>query len=443
MSGSRHKDTVKNKSFIPLKFKLVFLIVATIILFGSLATFGVYVYSKQVLLENTKDALSEKTIIQTRSIESYLNQAKESLINLSKDAEIVDYYSTKDDTTDRDSIDEKLKLIKSNQSLLDVYLLDRQGICNFSTDLAFLNQNYSFRSYFKDALANKKGFEVSLSVTSGQLGLYISEPIYNKDSFLSGVAVIRLDTKFFSQIFNSRIFDKINVLITDKNGIIIFSKNNTQDLFKTIKSLDEPTLKEIEVNKNFLNVKIEPYQRYSDLNNIFTDNLSQQQIYINDKLDNKSRVLTYNKIFAGQINLIVDQSLEEIESFTVSIALILSLFVMLCALFATFVIHAYLLKILKPLDLISESMDEITAGSKTIKIEINSNDEFKILANTINKMVDKNNINIIDIEKKILQRTSQLEKINNFMIGREFKMKQLKDEISLLKKKIREYEDKE
>lgn len=77
--------------------------------------------------------------------------------------------------------------------------------------------------------------------------------------------------------------------------------------------------------------------------------------------------------------------------------------------------------------------EEIAQGNIDKRVVINSKDEFSDLAISFNKMADKLKDSIINTEKKVKQRTAELEKINKTMVGRELKMVELKKEINELK----------
>ncbi len=90
--------------------------------------------------------------------------------------------------------------------------------------------------------------------------------------------------------------------------------------------------------------------------------------------------------------------------------------------------------------IISKSLGELTEGVGIIgkgnlrhQIEIESKDEIGELAiafNTMAKNLDKSRMGI---EKKVAQRTAELEKLNKFMVGRELKMIELKKELLKIK----------
>ena len=91
--------------------------------------------------------------------------------------------------------------------------------------------------------------------------------------------------------------------------------------------------------------------------------------------------------------------------------------------------------ILEPLIQLKQATEKISRGHLDVPIEIKSKDELGELATSFNEMVASLKESKSDIEKKINKRTKGLKKLNQYMVGRELKMIELKKEISELKDK--------
>jgi HAMP domain-containing protein len=89
--------------------------------------------------------------------------------------------------------------------------------------------------------------------------------------------------------------------------------------------------------------------------------------------------------------------------------------------------------VLKPLKKFETAAKEIAQGNFDQDIKVSTHDEIGLLSNTFNKMAHELKESRKDIEKKVADRTKDLTKLNQFMIGRELKMVELKKEINRLK----------
>jgi nitrate/nitrite-specific signal transduction histidine kinase len=94
-------------------------------------------------------------------------------------------------------------------------------------------------------------------------------------------------------------------------------------------------------------------------------------------------------------------------------------------------------KIIDPLKKLTEVALQNKQGKYQYKFDIKGSDEFTNLGFALNSMTDELVKSKQDMDKKIIQRTKQLEKINKFMLGRELRIVELKKEIQVLKNKFK------
>lgn len=105
---------------------------------------------------------------------------------------------------------------------------------------------------------------------------------------------------------------------------------------------------------------------------------------------------------------------------------------MILAIFFLYVIY---FSILNPLLKINQASLQIAEGKLGQKIDAKSKDEIGELAANFNKMADNLKESRRGIEAKIKKRTQDLEQLNKLMVGRELKMKELKEKIKIIKRK--------
>ena len=106
------------------------------------------------------------------------------------------------------------------------YLIDRSGktiaSSNRNAPDSFINQNYSFRPYFQEAMSGRPGVYMALGVTSGKRGVYYSQPVYLQSSSNPvGVAVIKASVNYIEQEINAS-YEGI-MLLADHHGVIFVS----------------------------------------------------------------------------------------------------------------------------------------------------------------------------------------------------------------------------
>jgi methyl-accepting chemotaxis protein len=93
-----------------------------------------------------------------------------------------------------------------------------------------------------------------------------------------------------------------------------------------------------------------------------------------------------------------------------------------------------------PIEEITETVKKVAGGDLTVRARTEGKDEIGILAENINIMSANLEVFYADIEKRVVERTielnaklQELEKLNKFMVNRELKMIELKKEIAELK----------
>jgi len=91
--------------------------------------------------------------------------------------------------------DDAVDVVAGGQADRVAYLLDRTGLTVAASNRAepdsFVGQNYSVRSYFKDAIAGYPGRFIGIGLTSRAAGFYASQPLRNSAGEVFGVAVVK------------------------------------------------------------------------------------------------------------------------------------------------------------------------------------------------------------------------------------------------------------
>jgi PAS domain S-box-containing protein len=133
------------------------------------------------------------------------------------------------------------------------YLMDQQGLTIASSNRnapdSFMNQNFSFRPYFKKAIHGWPTSYLALGTTSGRRGVYNSHPVYGKNrEDPIGVMVIKSPIDVIENRLGLTSDDII--LMTDPRGVIFIS-NRGQWLFQLAWKASEADLNAIASERQF------------------------------------------------------------------------------------------------------------------------------------------------------------------------------------------------
>lgn len=105
---------------------------------------------------------------------------------------------------------------------------------------------------------------------------------------------------------------------------------------------------------------------------------------------------------------------------------------------ATITLFLVARSISRPIRALHEGTEIIKKGDLDYQVGTKSQDEIGQLSRAFDEMTTSLKKSRSNIERKVADRTAELEKLNKYMVGRELKMKELKDEIERLKKELKE-----
>ncbi|MEA1969114.1 MAG: cache domain-containing protein [Thermodesulfobacteriota bacterium] len=133
------------------------------------------------------------------------------------------------------------------------YLMDTNGITLCSSNRnahdSFVEKDFSFRPYFKKAVAGNPSTYLALGTTSGKRGIYYSHPVYDENHII-GVAVIKASVEFVEKQLFPESGDTI--LFIDPDGVVFIS-NKEKLRFKLLWELTDEKIERIENSKQFGN----------------------------------------------------------------------------------------------------------------------------------------------------------------------------------------------
>ncbi len=403
-----------------------------ILIMGLTATYTVFLYSKNILLENEKESLIIIASEHAQQIAAVLKQSTDLSEIFSQQDFVVNYLNNEERELQDEEVLSRFEAYNIGDNYSSIYLLDQEGTTLVSTDKSFVSNNYSFRDYFKKAILGGKYTDISVGITSKELGYYFSAPIKDKNNKIIGVVVLKMKPTIIDDLiinpYLKTSHDKLGLLAVIDDYSVIFHSNDKSKLFKSVAYLNSEILLEISEKKRFADYKIDPLDYEIDLAEIRTmDNSLFKNILSNTS--NDSFLMDIVQIEGYPFNLVIIKNESELISEAVSISRTLGFFVLFSAILALIIINFLIGRHLKPLSELNKIVIKATEGDLGQRVLVDSKDEIGILGKNFNKLIEKLHKTLINIEKKINQRTEQLEKTNKSMVGREMKMIELKKKL--------------
>jgi len=314
---------------------------------------------------------------------------------------------------------------KEDKKYLAIYLLDKDGTGLISTDERFVGQNYSFRNYFKEAVAGNPAVEAGVGKTSKQFGYYFSYPVADDDGTVLGVMVVKVDkSDIESYLFSGKLAESGTVMLTNRFGVILAS-NNQDRVLKSLGPLWDEEKAKISEDESFFGLEIIPLQYdkvQQDIRNY--RGLAITQIY--DKEDNDREIVSVSKIAGLPFYLVFENRLSNITSKTLVVVSIVFLVLLIGLVMELFIIYYFLSIFLRPLKKLHEFSNNIGKGDFSQTINFKTNDEFSELADSFNKMAislkdlyqnldEKVQLKTKDVDKKAQELVAQKKAILNVL----------------------------
>lgn len=177
---------------------------------------------------------------------------------LALDSDIQGLLGTPEDQALREQLN--LRLEEQNQAAGSsvLYLLDRHGetlaASNWRDWSSFVGNNYAFRPYFLDALANDSGRYFAVGVTTGIPGYFLSSSVKNAAGEVIGVLVVKLELEDMQRewVGQSGI-----LLISDSLQIVILT-NRPAWRFRYLRPLSDEVRERLVAVRRYAEQNLQP-----------------------------------------------------------------------------------------------------------------------------------------------------------------------------------------
>ncbi|TLX58969.1 sensor histidine kinase [Stutzerimonas nosocomialis] len=138
-----------------------------------------------------------------------------------------------------------------NQTGADViYLMDPDGntlaASNWADEDSFVNRNFAFRPYFRQAKAGRLGRFFGLGTTSGKRGYYFGSAVHEGNQVI-GVMVVKVDLDHTERLWGNT---PEKLLVTDAYGVVILT-SNPDWRFRATRALDAEEREELALHQPY------------------------------------------------------------------------------------------------------------------------------------------------------------------------------------------------
>jgi len=163
------------------------------------ATAGSYLLARRAEIGALDQGLQDRLTVTRYSVSSEIERFRYLPAVVGQDARILDLLRTGADRADLARVSAAniyLQRVRDLSEVDELFLLDARGrtvaASNWNTVGSFVGQNYAFRPYFRDAMAQGEGRYYAVGVTTGKPGYFLAARIGPEAAAL-GVAVVKVD----------------------------------------------------------------------------------------------------------------------------------------------------------------------------------------------------------------------------------------------------------
>ena len=294
-----------------------------------------------------------------------------------------------------------------------LYIMNKKGECVASTEKTFLDNNYSFRPYFKTAIKGQNYIsDWSVGVTSHKPGIYISNPIANSNGSIIGVIVLKLSVQPILNMLkswkdNQRIED---AYIVNKNGIVLAHTNPFYN-YKSLSKLSAETLAKIKREKQFPNyeiISVDLPQVTNCINHVF---LTQKTDIIEYKLQDINKISSISAL--NEEPWAVGMAVKSSSIYKgVQQILYETLIILLLAILVAFIIGLiFSKKIFSPIKQLTKTVNMFGKGDYEQRADILSKDEIGELSTSFNQMAETICNHTAELQEKVRIKTEKFEEV--------------------------------
>lgn len=204
------------------------------------------------LLEQGRTEINLKAAL----LRSVLERPRALPLVLSQDRDVSDALMT-GSAADIDRLNRKLEALVTGTKASVIYVTNDRGVAiassNWQEKTSFVGSDYSFRAYFRDAMAHGAGEQFALGSVSNRPGLYISNRVSVSGKML-GVIVVKME---FEQLENDWRDTGRPAFITGSQNVVLIT-NLPSWRFMTLGALDHAAAAAIRESLQFGGAPLQP-----------------------------------------------------------------------------------------------------------------------------------------------------------------------------------------
>lgn len=215
---------------------------------GAAISVGVYLLSASYFLEENRKFAVGRASLYTSMLDGSLERLQHLPFILARDHVVM---AAAADPARREALNLRLERFAERSNVDAIYLMDPSGLTvaasNHAAAKTFLGENYSFRPYFREALAGRSGVFYGVGATTRRPGYFMAAPVQSAEGALSGVIAVKVSLGGLQSAWRA---GGETVLVSNRDGVVLLS-SNPDWLYRTISAIEPARRVELERQRQF------------------------------------------------------------------------------------------------------------------------------------------------------------------------------------------------
>ncbi len=392
----------------PTATRLAIIVACIISVVGVFVSVAVYKVALNDLLSVERKNLLSVEGQATHELARIITDSEETADILASQESVVKYLSSGFPKRDIPAIMRMFDTFNVNNNYSAIYLLDKAGTALISTDPTFINQNYSFRRYYKQAIEGRPGLQMAIGITSKQPGYYFSAPVFDADKSIIGVLVMKRSPSFVDALIADYMSGKssVKLMLTDELGVVIAS--NIQDrVYHSIGHVAPAVAERIINESRFPGIEIKPLQ-YDAVQKGVETYIAPTTLDVSDTVGDGTEVHGIAKVDGYPFFFVHEVDLRDIEQVAINEAMLLGLLTIISALFVALMIALMVRSTFRAISKVIDSVVRISEGNFKERLTVDGSAEITALSTAFNSMVERLDNLYASLEEKIKIATANI-----------------------------------
>jgi len=235
---------------------LVLLVVGGMLLVMSTA----YWFAARRALRSEQAQAKRQLDLYAQSLQQHIDRYRTLPQVLALDPDLLAAVSAPLSPAQRDALNRKLELASDVARLSTLTLIGRDGIAlaasNWHLPTSNVGQDYTFRPYVQQALAEGSGHFYGIGLTTGEPGYFLSQAVRDNSGRVLGVVAIKIELAALEREW-LRMPDI--VLVSDKHGVAFLASRN-EWRYRTLRRLAETDRRELGATRQYAEQTMLPVQ---------------------------------------------------------------------------------------------------------------------------------------------------------------------------------------